>query len=217
MLKVVVATNPAHDRITEYLDAFFDDVIKKIEKNSNIIFFELKGSAANKEELTKFIEKKNPHLVLINGHGSYDSVAGFEKGVLIKCNDNEELLKNRIVHSLSCDSGKELGPKCVSIGTLAFIGFQEEFKMVHLNKETKAEKRNDEIAKLFLGPAFEAVLALIDGKTVASSFEQSQGLYKNNLKLVLASNDTNLNTGVASRLYHDWKHHVCLGNGNVCF
>lgn len=89
--------------------------------------------------------------------------------------------------------------------------------MNHLNKGTREEKRNDEIAGLFLGPAFEAVIALIEGKTAKASFERSQKCFADNLKLVLASNNTDLNTGVASRLYHDWKHHVCLGDGNVCF
>jgi hypothetical protein len=217
MAKIIIATNPAHDEITQYLEAFLDDIFVNIRNNGEIKFFELKNEQANKEELTSLIERENPRLVLFNGHGSHDSICGFDDCVLIRTDDNELLLKDKIIHSLSCDSGLTLGSKCVSVGTKAFLGFRHKFKMYHLKRENKGDRKNDDMAKLFLDPITYTISSLISGKTAVESVELAKNKYRENLNLLISSDNEKLSTEVAGAVYHDLIHYVCLGDGKTCF
>ncbi len=216
MTRIVIATNPADDNVTKYLDAWHKKTIDIAKEQKDTEIFELSKEKANKESLTRLIEEKNPDLVLFNGHGSCDSIFGFNQDVLIKCGENELLLEKRIVHALTCDSGKELGSQCIKIGTLAYIGYKEQFKIAFINNPEK-EKLKDEIVNLFLKPAFEAVFSLLQGNSAKEAFDKSQKEYWSNLKSVIAQNSPELNQAVASRLYHNITHQVCLGDSSVHF
>lgn len=212
MFRVIVATNPADDPATKMLSFWHKQVVTLAKEQKDIKVFELTREKTNKQNLTELIEKNNPHLVILNGHGSNDSVFGFSQNILIRCGENEILLKEKIIHALSCNSGKELGPQCVKVGAKAFIGYKEEFKMMYLK-----ENDNDEFAKLFLGPAFEVVFSLIRGFSVQKAFNNSQRKYLENLKLVIMENKPVFNVAVAPLLYHDLIHQVCLGDGSASF
>lgn len=218
MNRIIVATNPANDEVTQYLDAWHDQVVDLSKKQKNTFIFELNKEETNRKELTDLIKDKNPQLVLFNGHGSYDSVFGFDGSALIKFNDNEDMLIKKIIHSLTCSSGKILGPSCIKTGALSYLGYKEEFKIVYLrNQTTKEEKYNDVYAKFFLEPAFEPIFLLIKGHSTQEAFNGSKKKYLDNLKYVIASSDPILNTAIAPRLYHNLIHQVCLGDGNACF
>lgn len=215
--RILLITNPADDSPTKYLDAWSELVLEIAKKQNDVFVFELRDQRANKQELTRVIQKQKPQLIIFNGHGSDASITGFGQKVLIKCEDNECLQKEKIVHSMSCSSGKELGQKCIKIGTLSYIGYSEEFKLVHLNKQTKQERRSDPVATFFLKPAFEAVFALIRGATTGKAYKESQKVYVENLRRLTTSSLTEYNTSVASRLYHDLKYQVCLGDSQARF
>ena len=211
--RIVIITNPAHDRATEYLRSWSDGIHKSIVNlppSTNI--YELKHSDVTKEKFTQLVDEKNPDLILFHGHGSNRLIAGFENNILIACDDNEELLNNRIIHSLTCDSGEELGPKCINIGTKTYIGYKKEFKFAHLGETTIALQFDDPIAELFLRPAFEINKALLEGETAEQAYKRSQQMYKDNIQALITSTDPNFNTVYASGLYHDMTHQVILGN-----
>jgi len=216
--RIILITNPAHDKATEYLSSWSDGIrasIANLPTNTNI--YELKRSDAIKDKLTKLVLEKNPHLILFNGHGGSKIILGFESNILISCDDNEALLEDRIIHSLSCDSGKELGPACITLGTKAFIGYKKEFKFAHLGETTSTLQYNDPLANLFLRPAFEISKALLEGNTVKQAHERSQKMYLDNLQLLLTSPDPNLHTIYAGRVYHNMINQVSLGDQNVSF
>jgi len=83
MTRIVVATNPADDLATEYLDAWHKRVVDFAKNQPNTEIFELNKEKANKEDLTKLIEEKKSQLIIFNGHGSHDSIFGFNQGVLV--------------------------------------------------------------------------------------------------------------------------------------
>lgn len=219
MLRIILITNPAdhNDAPIQYLDAWSELITEAVKKQKDTMIFELKGEQASKQKLTEVIQKEKPQLVIFNGHGNDSSIAGFRQGVLIRCGDNELLLRGKIIHSMSCNSGKELGPKCIQFGTLSYIGYSKEFKLTHLNKQTKEERLNDPVAGFFLKPAFVAILALIQGVTTEEAYKESQKIYKKNLRKLMSSSSTEYNTVVASRLYHNLKYQVCLGNLSANF
>lgn len=218
MLRIIIVTNPAYDTVTEYLSSWSDEIIASISSiPPNTEIFELKKGDVTKEKLTRLVEEKNPHLILFNGHGSDKLIGGFKSNILVTCNDNENLLNGKIVYSLTCDSGKELGHNCIAIGTRSFIGYKEEFKLVHTGKTTSDLQYHDPIADLFLRPAFEVSKALLEGETVKTAFKRSQKLHADNLELLLLSSDPNLNTVFAGKIYHNMIHQVALGDQNASF
>ena len=217
MSRIILVTNPADDIPVKYLDAWSELIIETAKKQKDTLIFELKNEQANKQKLTRAIQREKPQLIVFNGHGNSSSICGFKQKILIRCDDNEYLLKGKIVHSISCNSGKELGQKCIKIGTLSYIGYSEEFKLTHLNKQTNQERLSDPIATFFLGPAFEVVLALIKGATAGEAYKKSQAMYAKYLRTLLASSVTEYNTTVASRLFHNLTHQVCLGDHQANF
>ena len=216
MIRIIIATNPADDQVTEYLDAWHKKVVNFAKKQANTQIFELNKKEANRISLTELIERKNPHLVIFNGHGSYDSIFGFDQGILIKCDENEILLKNKIVHALACDSGKKLGPQSIKVGALAYLGYKEQFKFAFINNSNE-EKSQDKIANLFLEPAFKVVFSLLQGFSAKKAFDESQKACLNNLRSVIAKKSLKLNQAIAPRLFHNLTHQVCLGSDEAYF
>lgn len=211
--RVAIITNPAYDEVTNYLYAWSEELINSATSNpGSFSIHELNKDEVNRENLIQLVEEKNPHLILFHGHGGSAEIYGFEHNVLIACDDNEELLKSRIIYSLTCDSGKKLGPKCVSLGTKAFVGYKKEFKFAHLGMGTKALQRSDILAKMFLQPAFEISKAFLEGSTLEQAYRKSQIMYANNLQILLTSSNPTISQTYASGLYHDMINQVALGN-----
>ena len=77
MSRIVVATNPADDDVTKYLDVWQEQVIKAIRNEGDTQLFELTGEETNKDNLTKLIEKENPQFIIFNGHGNDETIFGF--------------------------------------------------------------------------------------------------------------------------------------------
>ena len=217
MSRIILVSNASHDAPTEYLDSWFGKIIELVKKQEDTKLFELKKERANRKELTELIEKENPQLVIFNGHGNDELITGFNQDVLVRCNDNESILEGRIIHSMACESAKKLGQKCITIGTRCFIGYKEKFNLVHLNKKAGLEQLDDPIARFFIEPAYEVVIALVEGETTGDAYMRSQNVYRENLNVLLTSNSTEYNTVLASRLYHNFQNQVCLGDQIASF
>ena len=219
MSRIILVSNAStpDDAPTEYLDSWFGKIVELVKKQKDTKLFELKKERANRKELTELIEKENPQLVIFNGHGNDELITGFKQEILVRCNDNESILAGKIVHSMACESAKKLGQKCIIIGTRSFIGYKEKFNLVHLNKKSVPEQLGDPIARFFIEPAYEAVIALVEGKTTGDAYTKSQNAYRENLTMLLTNNCTEYNTVLASRLYHNFQHQVCLGDKSASF
>lgn len=217
-IKVALITNPASDVVTEYLYSWSMEIIANITHQlSGLDIHELRFEDVTKENLTKSIKEKDPYIVLFHGHGGSRTIYGFNATVLITCDDNEGLLESRIVHSLTCDSGEELGPRCIRAGTTAFVGYKKEFKFNHLGGKTNADQQADFLAGIFLKPALEIDKALLEGNSVEQAFNRSQRIYANNLQAMLTSSNPNVNTLYAARLHHDMINQVILGDQTSSF
>lgn len=216
--RTAIVTNPAHDDATKYLAAWSDKIKLDLLCRS-IVFdiFELKHDEVTKDKLMELIDEKNPNLVLFHGHGSNKSIFGFNLNVLIECDNNEDILKDRIVHSLTCNSGEELGPKCILYGTKTYIGYNKEFKFNGDGSQTDTLRLSDILASIFLEPAFEVEKALLEGDNSEQAYNRSQQKYNDNLQILLTSSNPVLNSVYASRLYHDMVHQVVLGDLNSLF
>lgn len=217
MTRILLITNPSDDRPTQYLGAWSEKIVDLAKKQPDTKVFSLDKEMANKQQLSCVIEKEKPQLIIFNGHGDSNCITGFGQEILIKCGDNEAVLEDAIIHSLSCDSGALLGPASIKIGALAYIGYREKFKLIHLNQETNQERLDDNVANFFLSPAFEVVVALIEGASVGEAYARSQKIYAENLRALITSKNTDFNTTVASQVFHNMKYQICLGNNAATF
>jgi hypothetical protein len=163
------------------------------------------------------IEKENPQFIIFNGHGSDDSIAGFNKEILVRCNDNESILSGKIIHSMACRSANVLGKKCITIGTKCFIGYKEDFELWSMRRESKEDQLQDQMADLFLEPAYEAIIALVEGKNAGEAYRRSQNMYKENILALVTSKNVDHNTFVAKSLFSNFQNQVCLGDQTAFF
>jgi len=217
MSRILLVSNAHHDSQTEYLTCWFGKVVEIAKKQKDIKLIALKKEEANRENLIEIIEKENPQLIIFNGHGGDNWIGGFKREILIKCGDNESVLSGKIVHSMACRCANILGKKCIELGTKCFIGYREDFELWSLGKRDQNEQLKDGMASLFLDPAYEAILALVEGNTAGEAYKRSRNMYKENILALITSKNTHHNTVVVKSPFNNFKNQVCLGSQDVSF
>jgi hypothetical protein len=217
MSRILLVSNAHHDVQTQYLTSWFEKVVEVAKRQADIEIVEIKKTEASKKNLVATIEREKPQLVVFNGHGTEETVCGFEGQVLVGCNDNESLLSGKIVHSMACRCASMLGPRCVALGTRCFIGYKEDFELWSARRESREEQQKDQMAGLFLDPAFEVLIALVEGATTGEAYARSQKKYKENILALIASSNKQHSTEIAASLYSNLKNQVCLGDQAASF
>lgn len=208
-MKYIVLTDPGHDKPTQSLSYWVAQVVAHIESMKNLGAVHLKGTEASAAGFANSVQKYNPRLILFSGHGSHDSVCGHNNETLVKSNHaSTDLLRARIVHALACKAGQALGKDLIALGTIAFVGYKENFRFMHIS-----DKGDDDIASLFLEPAYEVAKSLSSGMTAERAHRRAQKMYARNIRTVLAAGQGDPN--VVANLLHDLKHHVILGDGQA--
>jgi hypothetical protein len=176
---------------------------------------ELKKEKANKKELESRLAKLKPQLVIINGHGSDTCVTGHDSEVLVEVGQNENILRSKIVYSLSCNSATCLGVESVKAGALCYIGYKTKFTFFHRNKIS--HPLDDNIAKLFLDPSNQVAVSLLKGNKTQDANRKSKELAMKNIQKLLSSESSRESTLYAKFLWSNMRNQVCYGNQEVCF
>lgn len=188
MPQAIVITRPFYDDTTSYLHRWNLDVVKQAKINSNSVA-DLKDKRANRKELESVIKKLKPEVIILNGHGTPESILGQDGEILLKVGENEYILKESNVFSLSCSSAKILGPASIKAGAKTYIGYKEDFIFAYTNGySTRAEQ--DPLAKLFLGPTTKIATALVNGNSPESCHRIGIDAFSKNLQQVLLSTST---------------------------
>ncbi|KKQ35442.1 MAG: hypothetical protein US51_C0005G0005 [Microgenomates group bacterium GW2011_GWA2_37_6] len=188
MPQAIVITRPFYDETTSYLHRWNLDVVKQAKAKSNSVA-DLKYKRANRKELESIVKKLKPEVIILNGHGSSDTILGQGDEVLIKAGKNEHILKNSNVFSLSCSSAKVLGPASIKAGAKSYIGYKEDFVFAY-PKDYATRAEQDPLAKLFLEPTTKLATALVNGNPPEDCHEIGINAFLKNLQQVLLSNST---------------------------
>src|SRR5437763_1682358 len=86
------------------------------------------GSLARKIYVAPATHQPNVVFITGIGHGSYNSFTGdYYDPVLTVGNYSQEEAQGKIVHLLSCETARDLGPDLVSHGSKAYFGYDENF------------------------------------------------------------------------------------------
>ncbi len=102
----LLITRPEHDASTYYLSKWSEKIIDKA-KDRSIDIIDLHREKANRGRVIGTLEKRCPKLVVLNGHGSDNSVKGHNNEPILK-EDDSEAIKDKIFYARSCRSAKSL-------------------------------------------------------------------------------------------------------------
>jgi hypothetical protein len=187
MAETFFITRPNHEKRVAYLAAWSKELID-LADNKGLKVIDCFGKRANKKEVIGLLTKNKPKLVMLNGHGNEKEIAGQNDEILILANDNEGILKNKIVYARACCSAKILGGLAVNTGCDAYIGYVEDF--IFYNDDNFCSRPlDDEVVALFLDPSNEIMRSLLKGHTAKEAFTKSQSAHKN-IILKLITNET---------------------------
>lgn len=211
MSKIYLLTRPEHDDTTYYLSSWCKETIKLAESRG-IKVLDLNQEKANRQEFEDKINKFSPNLVVLNGHGSEEMVAGHKNQPLVLINDNEKILHSKIVYAISCRSAKKLGRKSVEAGAVSYTGYEEDFIFVY-EPDKISRPLTDETAKLFLEHPRIFIESLVKGNSVGDSLERSKRTLKDNFIKVLSDK----NSSTARYLWWDLKNFSSHGDLNAKF
>lgn len=206
MADALLMTRPEHDDTTYYLSSWSKEVLE-VAENKGLKVFDLHREKANREEVEKKLRKFSPKLVVLNGHGDEDTVAGHKNQPLIRAGENDELLRSTIVYAISCRSAKNLGVKSVERGALSYTGYADDFIFFY-EPEQVTRPLADTTAALFLQPSQIFTESLLKGNTVGVASERTIARMKQNIIALLGDAST---ANLAGFLWWDMKSFVSHG------
>lgn len=208
----LIITCPEHDDATAYLTFFskeiIDEAIKKPLKNKKVN----QKKNLNIGSFSSILSKLDYRLVVLNGHGSYDSIFGYKNDIIIKLGKNDHLLKERLVYARSCDAGAKLGPACMkNTKNGCFIGYELPF-IFFMDPKWTTKPHNDKVARLFLEPSNLVPISIIKGHSAIESHDSSK---KQILKIMekLIKNEPSQETPFyIEALWNNYSGQVIYGN-----
>lgn len=198
-------TRPRYDLATHYL-YYWSKVLLAIATNKKIDFIDIKKEKVVKKSVQSYIKKKAPHVVILNGHGSDNSVTGDESKDIVSVGDDLTIFKGKRIYVRSCDSGKLLGPALVKSGATGFIGYQESF-VFPFQPESVHDPVTDDVAAICLAPSNEIAEALIKGASVREANEK--GIVASKEKLAKLQTSASYDSRFAPFLFWNMTNQVC--------
>ena len=207
MSKTILVTRPEYDPTTRYLSFWSQSVITQAKKSTCKVV-DLAHDRANRREFNSVIKKTKPNIVFLNGHGGPDAIYGQDEDVLVKSGDNEELLSDKTVYAVSCQSAKHLGPQSIKSGSRAYIGYDEDF-IFYREVDKLSRPLEDKTAAYFFLASNQVSYSLIKGRAPRESYLNSQTVYKRTMRQLLSSSSTS-QSHLLRFLVWDMQHQVCL-------
>ena len=135
---------------------------------------DLEGDLATRVDLRLALDEKDPAFFVACGHGSPTRLAGQYDALgrpdIMLDLGNADWMAGRVVYLLSCSTGKELGPKIIEQGGIAYIGYSEDFYWIVMDPNRPG---GDLYARGFGSATATVVLTLLRGGTVQAAYKNS--------------------------------------------
>jgi hypothetical protein len=213
----LLITRPSYDDGTAYLSSY-SSIILKLAQSKGIETKDFFGKNANASEINKYVSKKSPRLLFINGHGGHDLLEGDKNEILFSVQSGLELLKNKIVYARACHAGLFFGKEMVKNNFGCFIGYKYPFSF-WISDQRSTTPLKDNVARLFLKPSNYIVSSLISGKTTKEAHEESKNKMIESMQKVLNLNKKNEPGAMEllKILWTNYKGQVLHGNEKATF
>ena len=198
---------------TTYL-FFWSKLVIECAHQKSFRVVDLPGEKSNGTDFSGRVVKTNPSFIFFNGHGSKSAITGHNDEVLVSDKKNLGLLKDRVIFSRSCSSAMKLGPKSISSGAKAFIGYKEPFIFIFEPKKLPYPL-SDKTAALFLEPSNQVAISLLKGHSSLEANRRAKNAFAKNIRKLLTSESKKEDSATLRYLFWDMKHQVCLGNAVI--
>lgn len=209
----VLVTMPKSDQTVRHLLSWTKDYISRI-RNKNIKVHCLEAEKANRKNVESYLKKIEPDYCHFNGHGSNQAIFGNDLQPIIEEGVNEEVLSNRIVYSLSCNSAASLGKKAVKKGAISFIGYIGNFIFTTDSHKHK-NPLHDKVAGQFMKPAMLISESIIKGNTVEQAVNKSKASFRKQIRKLLASEVSDEDAANIRFLFWDMTYLVAHGDSQA--
>jgi hypothetical protein len=211
--KKLLITRPRHDPLLEYLFYWSQELINSAEDHK-IRVLDCKDKEANKETVCKYLEKQKPGLVIFNGHGNQNIIAGYQDQELIKTGENEHLLKSKIIYAIACKTAAKLGEEACKKGAKTFIGYAQDFGVV-MDSSRICSPTKDRFSEPFKKASNKIGLSLIKGNTTNEAYEKSQNVYTELIREYATSNATKEDKEIRFWLFWNKRFQKIIGDKNA--
>ncbi len=185
---LLLLTRPRYDRPTHYLFYWAGLLIDEAKKRG-IEVIDLDKSKAKKKKLHSYLAKQPIDVVILNGHGNQEAVAGQEE-IILSIGNGTDLLKNKTVFVRACDAGVILGKEIMRNGAKGFIGYIQPF-MFLIDKDSLNKPLEDELAAPVLECSNQVGTSLIKGKSATEAQKDSIDKYAKMIDGFSSSEATN--------------------------
>ena len=143
-MKKLLLTRTRQGLGNQYLYAYSKAIVNDAEELGWVVN-NLMDEKNNQKEIRSRLEKNDYNFVVFNGHGDDNSICGYNNECLIDVK-SAHLLGKTVVFARTCSSVNCLGKEAVIGDCVAFIGYNSEFYIPHIN-EFEATPLNDPTAK----------------------------------------------------------------------
>ena len=185
---LLLITRPRYDTPTHYLFYWAGLLIDEAKKKG-IEIIDLSKGKANKKKLHGYLTKQPIDIVILNGHGNQEAVAGQEDTIL-SVGNGADLFKNKTVFVRACDAGMILGKEIMKNGAKGFIGYIQPF-IFPIDKNYFNKPLEDELAAPVLECSNQVGTSLIKGKSAAEAQKDSLAKYTEAMDRYSSSEATN--------------------------
>ncbi|MBI3255829.1 MAG: hypothetical protein HYZ63_02560 [Candidatus Andersenbacteria bacterium] len=208
----MIITRPEYDPSTRYLSAWSKSLIDTAEKKG-LEVIDLHKEKAAKNEFEGRVKKKNPSLVVLNGHGTQACVTGHNNEVLVEAGKNSYLLAEKVTYAVSCSSAAVLGEEVAITANTAYIGYRDDF-VFPFSQQYVSKPLSDKRAGRCLEVSNQVVLSLLKGNSCSESVGRSKQLAQKHISSLLTSNAGPEAAFDARILWWNLQQQVCLGDGS---
>lgn len=212
MARRLLITRPEDDYATRYLSAWAEKFFN-LAKDKGYSIIDLYRERANREEIESILRKRNPDMIVINGHGGDDLIAGYEFEPLIIAGDNSSLLQGKITYAISCRSARVLGQEVGRYTDTAYIGYQDDFILLYLEKH-RTRPLEDKLAGFFLDPSNLIATTLLKGHSAKKAVSRAQQEFLRRIQGLLTSETSTDESSILRWLVWDMRNLVLCGQGD---
>lgn len=172
---LLLITRPRHDRATYYLFYWAGLLIDEAKKKG-VGVIDLDRDKARGKKLHSYLAKQPIDIVILNGHGNQEAVAGEDNEIILSTGNGAKLLNGKIIFVRACDAGAILGKEIMKNGARGFIGYIQPF-MFLIDKDSFNKPLEDELATPVLACSNQVGFSLIKGRSTAEAQKDSLDKY----------------------------------------
>lgn len=205
---LALITRPRYEDATHYLFCWAGELIREAEKRK-IEVIDLEKEKARRKTVESYLAKKDPDVVILNGHGNEACVMGQDGEVLFLVGQNTQLLKGREVYIRACRAGQRLGPDIIKAGASGFVGYIQNFIFPY-NKDSAHRPLEDEYARPNLECSNQVALSLLKGNPAQVAHQDGMQMFRKKLDETMTSNSRN--SAVATCLLWNMMNQRALDN-----